>query len=163
MTAFGLLLLVTIPLLFSVAALLKQKLIQYQRRERLETELLETITVSPKNIYWISPGKEAMIDGELFDVESMRSEGGKMYFTGIFDSKEDKLLKEMKDLSDQKTEQNSPANQLAIKFLLATVYSDPVPFTFQNPWYITTRQFLIYTETILKGYGSSAIHPPNYS
>ena len=161
-TAFGLLLLVAIPLFFSVAVLVKQKIIHYLREERFDTELLQTIAASPEEFHWVKQGKEIMIEGKLFDVKSYKTEADKVLLTGFFDDKEDNLLLEIKNITHPKNEPNSPINQLVAKFIFTTVYNESTLFYFQNPWYIVTSQFSTYTEVILKGYGATAIHPPEY-
>ena len=161
-TAFGLLLLIAIPLFFSVGIIVKQKVLQYQRNERLDTEFLQTITVSAENLYWIKPQKEALLDGKLFDVKSFKTDGDQISLTGFFDSKEDKLVQNIKYLVHQKNKSNSPFSELAIKFLLAPVYNEPTIFSFQDYWRIVARQFSTFTEEVVIGFGPATTHPPEY-
>ncbi|MEP7255630.1 MAG: hypothetical protein ABI666_07620 [Ferruginibacter sp.] len=145
-----------------VGVLVKQKIIQFQRKERLETELLQTITTSSEKIYWVNLGKEVLIEGELFDVKSFKTQGEKIFLTGIFDKEEDNLLREMDNFTQQKNEPNNPINQLAFKFIFAPVYKESVLFSLQNSWHTVFMQFSTYAEVILKGYYAIAIHPPEY-
>ena len=161
-TAFGLLLLTEIPLFFSVGIIVKQKVLQYQRNERLETEYLQTITVSAKDFHWIKPQKEALLDGKLFDVKSFKIEGNKISLTGFFDSKEDNLVQNIKDLVHQKNRSDGPFSELALKFLLSPLYSEPTFFSLQDSWRIVARQFSTYTEVAVIGFGPATTHPPEY-
>ena len=61
--ASGLILLLAMPLFFSVAALIIQKKIQHHNKERLETETLQTITISRDDLHWVKPGKEVALQG----------------------------------------------------------------------------------------------------
>ena len=162
-TASGLLLLLAIPLFFTVGIIVKQKIIRYQRDKRLDTELLQTVTVSVENLLWIKPRKEILLDGKLFDVKSFKTEGNKISLTGFFDSEEDELVENIKDLVHQKNRSDAPFSQMALKFLLAPVYSDPSIFSFQDSWRIITRQFsTCRKEMAVTGFGLAPIHPPEY-
>ena len=65
-TAFGLLLLVTLPLVLSVCFFVKQNILQNQRNQRFETEELQTFTVSSENISWEKAGVEDSGGGVCF-------------------------------------------------------------------------------------------------
>ena len=75
LTAFGLLLLVALPVVLSVCTFVNQKMLHYQRQERFETEQTQTVVIAAENISWIQDGKEVMINGKLFDVESIKQVG----------------------------------------------------------------------------------------
>ena len=83
-TASFLLLLLAIPVLFSVTILLHQKILHYQREERMSKEMLLTITVSSHDIFWVKKGKEILFDGKLFDVKSYLFPGP-FGLTGFYD------------------------------------------------------------------------------
>ncbi|HMI77820.1 MAG TPA: hypothetical protein VK484_03460, partial [Ferruginibacter sp.] len=73
-TALGLLLLLAAPLYYSVSTLVKQKVLHHQRNKKFEKEVLQTITVSAENIFWVKPEKEILFQGKLFDVKSYNRE-----------------------------------------------------------------------------------------
>ena len=162
LTAFGLLLLLAIPLFFTVGIIVKQKIIQQQQQERLESESLQTITISTENLHWIKPQKEALVDGKLFDVRSFKKEEDHISLTGFFDSREDKLVQNIKDLVHQKNRSEGPFSELALKFLLVPVYSEPTSFSLHESWQIVDRQFSTYSEVVVTGFGPATIHPPEY-
>ena len=158
-TAFGLLLLVAIPLFFSVAFLVKQKIIHYLREERFDTELLQTITVSPEEFHWVEQGKEIMIEGKLFDVESYKTEGNKVLLTGFFDDKEDELMKHVKELTEQKDKSKSPFSQQVLKLLLSPAYTNHSEITYDLNWKIISQQYYPFTE-IIPAAASHCLTPP---
>ena len=158
-TAVGLLLLVAIPLVFSVVVLVKQKIIHYLREERFDTELLQTITVSPEEFHWVKQGKEIMIDGKLFDVESYKTECDKVLLTGFFDNKEDKLVSHMTELAQQKDESNSPFSQQILKFLFSPACTNHLKITYGGNWKFISQQYYPFDEMIPDA-SSHSISPP---
>jgi len=156
------LLLIALPLFFAIGILVKQKIIQLQRRARFETENIETITIAAEKLHWIKHGKEALVDGKLFDVESFRSAGVKISLTGFFDNKEDELVNQIKDLTEQKRENDNPLTRLAVKLLFTPVYTEPAPTSFQNFCSIIARDFYSYSELTSPGFHPLDIPPPRY-
>lgn len=161
-TALGFLLLAVMPLFFSVGILLKQKIIHFQRKERLEREAIETITISSEKIYWIKPGKEILVDGKFFDVKSFVSEGKTVSLTGFFDDKEDNLVKHMKDFYQDKSRPGNSFAIIAVKFLFTPVYNEPCNLFIENPWHIIPSGFSAYTEVILTGFSPDFTPPPEH-
>ena len=122
-TAFVLLQILAIPLLFSVSVLVKQQIAQSLRNEKFSKEILQTITVSSATIYWVKPEKEVLFNGKLFDVKSYTKNGNSISLTGFFDDKEDKLVQQIVKLALQKNQSGSPFSQPAIKFLFFPAYA----------------------------------------
>lgn len=143
-----LLLLTAFPLFLSVGLVIKQKIIQFHREERFESEFLQTITVSAEKIFWIKPGKEILANGKLFDVESFKISGSTITLTGFFDGKEEKLVKDIGDINQQKKDSKSPLNHLAIKFLFYPKYNHVNNFLIHNNWQIIAGHYPVYTEAI---------------
>lgn len=159
-SASGLMLLVAIPLLFSAAVLIKQKVIQYQRNERFAEEILHTITVSAENIYWVKPGKEILFEGKLFDVKSFKTENNRISLTGFFDDKEDKLVQQIVKLEQQKDKSGSPYSQLTIKFLFFPIYNSHSEIKVEDFRTLTTHKFYSFTERIPEAPYNSFTPPP---
>lgn len=148
-TASGFLLLVALPLFFSVGIFVKQQFVQHQRNRRLNTESLQTITVSSASIYWVKPGKEILHDGKLFDVKFFEISGDKISLTGFYDHKENKLVKSLKEFINKKNESGNTASQLFLKFSFTPVYNNETDsFTLQDTWQIINRQFSEYAALI---------------
>lgn len=162
LAAFGLLLLVALPLFLSVGIFLKQQLVQHQRIQRFKTELLEILTIKAEKVDWVKAGKEIQIDGKLFDVESFKKAGNNIVFTGFYDYKEEKLVKHIKEIEQQKNKSGSPLSQLAVKFLFLPNYKEFTTFSIQNNWQIIVRQFPLYTESISNMAYATVAPPPKY-
>lgn len=160
-TACLLLLLVAIPLFFAVTVLVKQKIVQYQRNERFNKEILQTITVSAKDIYWVKPGKEILFDRKLFDVKSFETKDSIITLTGFFDHKEDKLVQHIVKLAKQKEQSNSPFSESAIKFIFFPTYTSPAQLTNEVCWkFISQQPYHSFDEMIPAAPTHELIHPP---
>jgi len=160
--AFGLLLLVALPLILSVGLFIKQKVLQFQREQRFETELSQTVIVSAENISWIEEGKEILIDGNLFDVKSVKKSGKNMLLTGFFDEKEESIVKHIKDTEQQKNDSGSPLHQLSLKFSFLPNYKEFTSFSIQNIWRIISRLFPVYVESVSSMVYPAVAPPPKY-
>ena len=161
-TAFAMLLLVALPLFLSVGIFIKQQLVQQQRTQRFKTELLETFTIKAEKVDWVEVGKEIRVDGKLFDVKSLKTTGSNIVFTGFFDSKEEKLVKHINEIEQQKNKSGSPLNQLAVKFLFLPNYKESSTFSIQNNWQIIVSNFPLYTESISTMSYPAVAPPPKY-
>lgn len=161
-TAFVMLLLVALPVFLSVGFYIKQKLVQQQRTQRFKTELLKTVTVKADKINWIEVGREILVEGKLFDVKSFKISGNNILLTGFFDDKEEKLVKHIGDIEQQKSKSGSPLNQLAVKFLFLPNYKETATFPIQNNWQIIVSQFPEYTESTSTMSYPAVAPPPKY-
>lgn len=66
-------------------------------KEALEQSLLQGLVIPAAELQWFKPGKEIVVDNQLFDVKSIRySEDGNAYISGLFDREESILIYEMK-------------------------------------------------------------------
>lgn len=156
-----LLLLVAIPLFFSVILLVKQKIVQYQRNERFDKEVLQTITVSAKDIYWVKPGKEVFFERKLFDVKSFETKDSTITLTGFFDHKEDKLVQHIVKLAKQKEQSNNPFSEFAIKYIFFPTYTTQAQHTNEVCWkFISQQQYYSFDEMIPVAPTHELIHPP---
>lgn len=147
-TSFGLLLVLTMPLFFSVVVLLKQKIIHHLREQRFETELLKTVIVSPGEFHWVKKGKEVIIGDKLFDVKSYKTDGNKIVLKGFFDVKESNLVQHIKDLAEQDDESNSPFNIRVLKLLLSSTYTKDIELTYFGYWKFISKQYYLFEEMI---------------
>jgi hypothetical protein len=159
LTAFGLLLLVALPLVLSVCMFINQKMLQHQRQERFETEQVQTIVIAAEKLTWVKAEKEVLINGRLFDVESIKKVGQTLELTGFFDHREDKLVKHINTVEQQKNNSNSLLNQFAFNFLFLPNYKETITFSVQNNWQLIASRFPFYTES-LSSMAYPAIAPP---
>lgn len=159
-TAFVLLLILAVPLLFSISVLVKQQIVQYQRNEKFGKEILQTITVSSTAIHWVKPGKEILFDGKLFDVKSYITRGSSISLTGFFDDKEDKLVQHIVKLALQKNQPGSPFSGPAIKFLFFPAYVIQYEINAELNWKYISQAYHQYDEVIPTPPCSSPVYPP---
>jgi hypothetical protein len=157
-SAVGLVLLIAMPLVFTIGILVKQKIIQFHRQERLETEQLQTITVAAENIQWVKKGKEILVTGKLFDIKHFEKKNGKLILTGFFDKEEDSLYDQLNKIAKDKN-RPSPFTTV-ISFLLISYYNEPVSGHFQINWQLHSKEYFRYTEKIPSHPVSDIIHPP---
>lgn len=159
-TAFVLLLILAIPLFFSLLVLVKQQIAQSQRDEKFSKEILQTITVSTSAIYWVKPEKEILFNGKLFDVKSYSKNGSSLSLTGFFDHKEDKLVQQIVKLALQKNQSGSPLGQPAIKFLFFTAYAIQHEINAELNWKFISQPYHQYDEMVPTAPVPLPIHPP---
>jgi hypothetical protein len=105
--AFFSLLISSLPLVITVFFLLKQHMIRYEMKEKLETSLLQTITINEKDVVWMDD-HEIWVNEHMFDIRTKKLENGIYTFTGLYDEAETNLVKKHKD----RTEKNNEESQL---------------------------------------------------
>lgn len=108
------------PLLFGMFLHVSQVVNQFEMREKLEKENLVTITVDQSQLQWTDKGEEAVINGDMFDVESYSINGNKIKLTGLFDKSEDALIAQI-----ETAQKNNPdnANNNSLVFQLFGYFS----------------------------------------
>lgn len=159
-TAFMLLLLLAVPLLFSVVILVKQQIAQHQRNEKFSKEILQTVTVSSSEIYWVKREKEILLNGKLFDVKSYSKNGNSISLTGFFDHKEDKLVQQIVRLALQKDHTGNPLSEPAIKFLFFPAYATQHETSSEICWQFISQQYHRFIEMIPIAPDRLPTHPP---
>jgi hypothetical protein len=160
-TAFVLLLILAIPIFFSVLVLLKQQMAQSHRNEKFSKEIIQTITVAAASIYWVKPEKEILVDGKLFDVKSYVKKGASILLTGFFDHKEDKLVQQIVKLALQENQSGSPFSQPAIKFLFFPAYTNQQEIACEaSCWKFISQQYYSFTEKLPADPFLAFIQPP---
>lgn len=94
-----------LSILFLQLQICLQKLTMEEFLKRRE---LITITVSAAEIKWDGDDKEAMINGNYFDVEKISvNKEGEYELTGLFDERETKLKLELDGAAGQKNEERN--------------------------------------------------------
>ena len=157
-SAIGLVLLIAMPLVFTLSILVEQKFIQFHRQERLETEQLQTITVASENIHWVKKGKEILLAGKLFDIKHSEKKNGKLILTGFFDKEEDDLYDQLNKIAKGK---NKPSPfTTVISFLLTPYHNEPASGYLQINWQLLSKEYFSYTEKIPSFPVSDITHPP---
>ena len=103
-SAFFLLLTEAMPLFFTLFFLVKQQMIRYEMKEKLEKEFLHTITVSKEEVTWVKFNKEVIVGDKMFDVKSFSEKDGLYFFIGLFDAEETALNDLLEKGTDDKNE-----------------------------------------------------------
>lgn len=118
-----------IPFLFVVCFHVKQQVARYEMKEKLEENILHTITVSEKNVHWVKKNKEILVNGKMFDIKHFQAENGYFIFTGLYDEEETALNEEVNNNFNR----NNKSGWLVTNLFqwLQTVYT--TPFTNQLP------------------------------
>jgi hypothetical protein len=147
-SGFVLLLIVALPLLFSVGFLIKQKYIQHQVKERLENACIKTISQPLSNVIWVKQNKEISINGKLFDVKSFIIKGATVVFTGVYDEDEDDLNKSLENFVHKKNNPTSPINTLVAKFFSLPINTFTTEIDLHNYWHYIALQQYHYSEKV---------------
>ena len=143
-TAYSLLLLIALPLLFSVFFLVKQNTIRVAAQDQLNTSSLQTITIPLSELHWLNNEKELLIAGKLFDVKSYTITNNTITLTGLYDNKEDELVGQLTTLVDHKNGLGSAINNIIFKFLFFPVFTDHSPGINDVSWQMRVVHFSRY-------------------
>ena len=115
---------IEIPMLFSAYFLVRQQIVQHKMREALEQQSLDTLNISLDKVKWVNEEEEILINGHLFDVESYKQIGNTLQVTGLFDTEEDALDEQIKQLEQQKSSGNNDKYTLLVGLLLQTLFTE---------------------------------------
>ncbi len=130
-TAGFLLVLAAMPLAYILFVRVQQQSIRKSMRVRLETEVLQTLTVPEKAIIWIKKGKEILVNGRMFDIKFTHLQNGVYVFKGLYDEKETVLLTQLEKNQQKSTGENKQLVQL-FQFLLSCYHNQQVEFDFNE-------------------------------
>ena len=104
-----------------------QHQIRHRMMERLEQEMLHTITLAEKDIQWVKEGKEILISGRMFDIKNIQYNADKtIMFTGLFDDDETALVKAVRTSQEN---DNNNTGKLLVKLLQLTTSTPNNLFT----------------------------------
>jgi surface polysaccharide O-acyltransferase-like enzyme len=159
-TGIFLLLLVAVPLFFSIGFILKQRNIQAEMKQQLKTALLQTIIVSARDVKWIKKDKEILVYGQMFDVKTSVRSGDNIVFTGLYDKDEQKLHENLKGFMHSKNKQSAPLNELLAKFFSTTVTITAIDYNTAVDWKHIVAKYYYHPEKIPFAYGISIYQPP---
>lgn len=100
------------PLLFVLLFSMKQQSIRRRMKERMEEQMLHTITINNTDIRWEKEGKEIWVQGKMFDIKSIEYKDETTIFHGLFDDEETVLKKAF---NDGWKKNSSAQNQLLVQ------------------------------------------------
>jgi hypothetical protein len=93
--------LVLLPLVFSGGLQLFQVYLKYRAEHRLETEVLQTLSVPEHKVQWVEEGRELMVNGRMFDLKSYSVKNGILTAWGIFDEEETQAMALLNHFNDK--------------------------------------------------------------
>lgn len=107
-TAVFLLVIILAPLSYHFIFQARQQQIRHHMKEELEHARLQELVLPAASLQWVKPGKEILVDHELFDVKSIRYDNkGMAHIRGLFDEAETALVKEIQKDFDQQNRNGS--------------------------------------------------------
>ena len=92
-------------------------------RERLEHQLLRTVSMRTKDIQWIEKDEEILVNGKMFDISAIEQKDGITTFTGLFDHEETLLVQQLEEQQKQSPSQNDKILGYLFQWL-QSVYSE---------------------------------------
>ncbi|HLO82391.1 MAG TPA: hypothetical protein VK166_15610 [Chitinophagaceae bacterium] len=98
------------PFLLPGSLMVQRAMVIHEMNETLESSVLEVVEAEAASVKWYRHGKECWIDNRLFDVKEIRTEGDKIYLTGLFDDKEKDILESMGSVSAQLPQETERTN-----------------------------------------------------
>jgi hypothetical protein len=141
--AGSLLVLVSIPLFFTILFLLKQHSVKYSMFEKIEKGYVSTYSFSTNDLLWVNEGKELLIKGKLFDVKTYTITADSITLTGLFDEEEELLNANYLQIADSKNDPPTPLQMLLIKSFFSPAFTNSPDYT------LVSVQFIFIEGTIL--------------
>ncbi len=155
------LLLVAIPFMFSVFSVAKLVIIKAQVSKALESEQLQTILVTENDAKWITPGKEILIKGKLFDVESFKCTNNNLEVTGLFDKEEDNLQDHVNNMFHQKQQGNAADSTTLINLIFHILYTEKnTPFKTDMAVILLKKYHFGFSENLVSVNSDIHLPPP---
>ncbi len=158
-----LLIIVSMPLLYSIYTITEKKMIEYRMSERLELEHLQIFTLDVSSVIWLKINKEMLINGQPFDVKAITKEGNMVTVSGLFDGPEERLGKQLKKYNNS-TDKTASTNKSLLLLFFATYYHEPGKLTLNIPFSFYKRhskQF--HQDKICSLFNEILIPPPRLS
>jgi hypothetical protein len=87
------------PFLLPGSLMVQRAIVIHEMKEKLESSVLQVVEADAASVKWYKQGKECWIDNRLFDVKGFRTEGEKIYLTGLFDDHEKDILSNLGSVS----------------------------------------------------------------
>lgn len=103
---------IAFPLIFSGGLQAFQQYIKHTVTERLESEVLVTLTLPVSKVQWMEEGREIMVAGKMFDIKTYSEKDGIFTLTGVFDERETAVMELLNHFNDK--QQNNFIIQLLL-------------------------------------------------
>lgn len=157
--AFIFLLIISVPVFLSVKFILEENMIWEEVEEKMNTAVLQSVSIAKADIIWVKAGKEILLDDKLFDVKHIEYSNGMAILTGFFDTEETELLTKFKKYTDDNSRDN-PLNKLAFKFLFCPVYNSYAEIIYETHWQSVSHQYYSFDEMLPASPSLPFAHPP---
>jgi hypothetical protein len=115
---------VCMPFAMSIYFVGKQQSIHLNIARQFKIRQLETISIHKTSVTWVREGKELLVNDKLFDVKFFSETGDYLKVTGLFDTKEDELNKQVLKSENEKSPVNPTSNNLLFSFLFQPLFSN---------------------------------------
>ncbi len=136
LVAGWMLLLIVLPLLFTLLFLVKQQLVQHRMFEKIEQGYVSTYRFATVDLYWIKTGKELLVKGKLFDVKTYTITSDSIVVTGLYDDEEELLKTTCLQFANSKNDPPTPLQLLLMKTFFSPAFTNPPDDTFLSLQFI---------------------------
>lgn len=154
------LLLISVPLFFTLVFLVKQHWLQHRMFEKIEQGYVNTYSFSTGDLQWIKKGKELLIKGKLFDVKNYTITADSITVTGLFDEEEELLKTNYLQSANSKNDPPSPLQLLLLKSFFSPAFTYASDHTLFSMQFIGDNILSVGEETIVSMYYPIATPPP---
>ncbi len=98
-----------------------QFVIKHEMKEKLENQMLQTISLKKSDVIWVKKNAEISLNGRMFDIKSITEKNDLIIFKGLFDDEETAIVKFVEQHSHKGT--NNQQTSFSSYFqLFLTVY-----------------------------------------
>ena len=102
-----------------------QKNIPLDKAARTNQHGYQEIEIARSALVWYEEGREIVVEGTMFDVISIRDEGGILFITGVFDYEETEVLGKVGKLNKQSRKDQE--GSLSAQFMAFIYYHEKLP------------------------------------
>ncbi len=111
-----------LPLIFAVYVQISEVVIHHQMNEKLDQKNLVTIHIKSSQIVWTKKGKEANVNGNMFDVKNFLINDDDIRLTGLFDKDEDALFAQINN-AQQKNNSDAAGSISVLKWFCCFLWN----------------------------------------
>jgi len=112
------------PIFLLVGFSFKQLIIQFEMEERLEKLNQKEIIIPQTELNWKKKGREAYINGHLFDVSSYSINNGLVTLKGLFDFEEEKIIDAINNIATTRSKQETSIISISLLFMSVVFFND---------------------------------------
>ncbi len=117
-------------------------MIWHEMKEKLETSLLQTITINEKEVVWMDD-HEIWVNEHMFDIQTKKLKNGIYTFTGLYDEEETNLVKKYKETTEKNNEDGQLLSSL-FELLESTFIQDDANSLITDPIITEYRPLILH-------------------